>query len=78
MSSINSKDSKTPKVRDGKRCEASNEPKAFKTTYELQGMIVEQANALHGPWPPAIALLVFDDADGWTASIPDGSKADNF
>jgi hypothetical protein len=37
--------------------------------YELQDMIIEQAKALHGPWPAGMTLFVFDDAYGWTANI---------
>jgi hypothetical protein len=43
--------------------------RAFKTADELQGMIVEQARALHGPWPSGMTMFVFDDAYGWSASI---------
>lgn len=43
--------------------------KRFKTAYELQDMIVEQARALHGPWPAGMTLFVFDDAYGWSASV---------
>jgi hypothetical protein len=43
--------------------------RTFKTAYELQDMIVEQARALHGPWPEGMTLFVFDDAYGWTASV---------
>jgi hypothetical protein len=51
----------------------------FKTAYELQDMIVKQATTLHGPWPAAMTLFVFDDAYGWTASISrPASEADNF
>jgi hypothetical protein len=32
-------------------------------------MIVEQAKALHGPWPVGMTLFVFDDAYGWTGTI---------
>jgi len=41
----------------------------FKTAYELQDMIVEQARRLHGPWPLGMTMFVFDDAYGWSASI---------
>jgi hypothetical protein len=41
----------------------------FRTAYELQDMIVEQARTLHGPWPAGMTLFVFDDAYGWSASI---------
>jgi hypothetical protein len=51
----------------------------FKKAHELQDMIVEQAKALHGPWPAGMTLFVFDDAYGWTASISRPvSQADNF
>jgi len=43
--------------------------RAFRTAYELQDMIVEQAKALHGPWPAGMTLFVFDDAYGWTGTI---------
>jgi hypothetical protein len=43
--------------------------RTFKTAYELQDMIVEQARALHGPWPEGMTLFVFDDAYGWSASV---------
>jgi hypothetical protein len=43
--------------------------KNLKTASELQDMIVEQARALHGPWPAGMTLFVFDDAYGWSASI---------
>ena len=43
--------------------------RAFKTADELQGMIVEQAKVLHGPWPSGMTMFVFDDAYGWSASI---------
>jgi hypothetical protein len=41
----------------------------FRTAYELQEMIVEQAIALHGSWPAGMTLFVFEDVYGWTASI---------
>jgi hypothetical protein len=42
-------------------------------------MILVQATALHGPWPPGMTLFIFDDAYGWTASISRPStEADNF
>ena len=41
----------------------------LKTADELQDLIVEEARALHGPWPKGMTLFVFDDAYGWTASI---------
>lgn len=51
----------------------------FKTAYELQDMIVEQAKALHGPWPAGMTLFVFEDAYGWTASVSRPiSEGDNF
>ena len=43
--------------------------RAFKTASELQDMIVGQARALHGPWPPGMTLFVYDDAYGWSASL---------
>ena len=43
--------------------------RAFKTADELQGMIVEQARTLHGPWPSGMTMFVFNDAYGWSASI---------
>lgn len=43
--------------------------RTFKTAYELQDLIVEQAQALHGPWPAGMTLFVFDDAYGWSASV---------
>jgi len=43
--------------------------KAIKTADELQGMIVEQARTLHGPWPSGMTMFVFNDAYGWSASI---------
>ena len=43
--------------------------RTFKTAYELQDMIVEQARALHGPWPEGMTLFVFDDAYGWSVSV---------
>jgi hypothetical protein len=53
--------------------------KSLKTAYELRDMIVEQAMALHGPWPVGMTLFIFDDAYGWTASISRPScEADNF
>jgi hypothetical protein len=53
--------------------------RAFKTADELQGMIVEQARILHGPWPSGMTMFVFDDAYGWSASISRPmSEADNF
>lgn len=51
----------------------------FKTAYELEDLIVEQAAALYGPWPAGMTLFVFDDAYGWTASISrPASEADYF
>ncbi len=47
----------------------SRTSKTLKTAYELQDMIVEQARALHGPWPEGMTLFVFDDAYGWSASV---------
>ena len=53
--------------------------RSLKTAYELRDMIVEQARALHGPWPAGMTLFVFEDAYGWTASISrPPSEADNF
>lgn len=43
--------------------------RAFMTAYELEDMIVEQVQALHGPWPEGMTLFVFDDAYGWSASV---------
>lgn len=43
--------------------------RTIKTAYELQELIVEQARALHGPWPTGMTLFVFDDAYGWSASV---------
>lgn len=52
--------------------------KPLRTAYELGDMIVEQATALHGPWPAGMTLFIFDDAYGWTASISrPNSEADN-
>jgi hypothetical protein len=54
-------------------------PRPFKTAYELQDMIVEQARSLHGPWPSGMTMFVFDDAFGWSASISrPASEDDNF
>jgi hypothetical protein len=51
----------------------------FKTAYELQDMIVEQARTLHGPWPAGMTMFVFDDAYGWSASISrPACEGDNF
>jgi hypothetical protein len=51
----------------------------FRTADELQGMIVEQARVLHGPWPSGMTMFVFDDAYGWSASISRPmSAADDF
>ena len=53
--------------------------KRLKSAYELGEMILVQATALHGPWPPGMTLFIFDDAYGWTASISRPStEADNF
>ena len=53
--------------------------RAFKTADELQGMIVEQARTLHGPWPSGMTMFVFNDAYGWSASISRSmSAADDF
>jgi len=53
-------------------------PKSLKTAYELGEMIVEQATALHGPWPAGMTLFIFDDAYGWAASISrPNSEADD-
>jgi len=42
-------------------------------------MIVEQAMALHGPWPAGMTLFIFDGAYGWSATISrPNSEADNF
>ncbi|WP_456621690.1 MULTISPECIES: hypothetical protein [unclassified Bradyrhizobium] len=51
--------------------------KTFKTAYELQDLIVEQASALHGPWPPGMTLFVFDDAYGWTGTISRSASVDD-
>jgi hypothetical protein len=53
---------------DGGAMPATN-VRPFKTAYELQDMIVQQARTLHGPWPAGMTLFVFDDAYGWSASI---------
>jgi hypothetical protein len=53
--------------------------RTFKTACELRDMIVEQARALHGPWPMGMTLFVFEDAYGWSASISrPASEAENF
>ena len=53
--------------------------RTFKTADELQGMIVEQARTLHGPWPSGMTMFVFNDAYGWSASISKPtSAADDF
>ena len=53
--------------------------RSFKTADELQGMIVEQARALHGPWPSGMTMFVFEDAYGWSASISrPTSEAEDF
>jgi len=53
--------------------------RAFKTADELQGMIVEQARTLHGPWPSGMTMFVFNDTYGWSASISRPmSEADDF
>ena len=53
--------------------------RAFKTADELQGMIVEQARTLHGPWPSGMTMFVFNDTYGWSASISrPTSAADDF
>jgi hypothetical protein len=53
-------------------------PRTLKTACELQDIIVEQARALHGPWPPGMTLFVFDDAYAWSATISRPvSEADN-
>ena len=51
--------------------------RTFKTAYELQDMIVEQAQALHGPWPAGMTLFVFDDAYGWSASVSRPASEDD-
>jgi hypothetical protein len=51
--------------------------KTFKTAYELQDLIVEQACALHGPWPSGMTLFVFDDAYGWTGTISRSASEDD-
>ena len=53
--------------------------RSFKTADEFQGMIVEQARTLHGPWPSGMTMFVFNDAYGWSASISRPmSVADDF
>jgi hypothetical protein len=53
--------------------------KPLKSAYDLCDMIVEQAMALHGPWPAGMTLFIFDDAYGWSATISrPNSEADNF
>jgi hypothetical protein len=49
----------------------------IKTAYELQDLIVEQACALHGPWPAGMTLFVFDDAYGWSASVSQPASDDD-
>lgn len=52
--------------------------KPLRTADELGDMIVEEATALHGPWPTGMTLFIFDDAYGWAASISrPNSEADN-
>jgi hypothetical protein len=43
--------------------------KAYMTANELEDIIVQQVQALHGPWPKRMTLFVFDDAYGWSASV---------
>jgi hypothetical protein len=53
--------------------------KPSRTAYELADMIVQRANALHGPWPSGMTMFIFDDAYGWSASISrPASEVDNF
>lgn len=53
--------------------------KPLKSAYELGDMFVEQAAALHGPWPVGMTLFIFDDAYKWSATISRPSpEADNF
>jgi hypothetical protein len=52
--------------------------RTIKTAYELQELIVEQARALHGPWPAGMTLFVFDDAYGWSASVSRPASDDDF
>jgi hypothetical protein len=53
--------------------------RSIKTADELQGMIIEQARTLHGPWPSGMTMFVFNDAYGWNASISrPTSAADDF
>jgi hypothetical protein len=53
--------------------------KPLRTAYDLQDMIVEQAKTLYGSWPRGMTLFVFEDAQGWTASISRPiSEGDNF
>lgn len=51
--------------------------KIFKTAYELEDMIVEQARVLNGPWPEGMTLFVFDDAYGWSASVSRAASGDD-
>jgi hypothetical protein len=51
--------------------------RTIKTAYELQDLIVEQARALHGPWPAGMTLFVFDDAYGWSASVSQSASDDD-
>ena len=51
--------------------------KIFKTAYELEDMIVEQARVLNGPWPEGMTLFVFDDAYGWSASVSRAASDDD-
>jgi hypothetical protein len=51
--------------------------RTIKTAYELQDLIVEQARALHGPWPAGMTLFVFDDAYGWSASVSQPASYDD-
>ena len=43
--------------------------RVLKTAYELQDIIVEQAQILHGPWPTGMTMFVFNDAYGWSATL---------
>lgn len=77
MSSIRSKGSDNHKPIS-KNARPAMTSRSLQTAYELRDMIVEQARALHGPWPAGMTLFVFEDAYGWTASISrPASEADN-
>jgi hypothetical protein len=79
MSSISLKNSEAANVRGPSAARQTMNAKSLKTAYELGDIIVEQATALHGPWPAGMTLFVFDDAYGWSASISrSSSEADDF